>query len=459
MSIIRSYFSKNTCLIRDNLTNNSRNPVFELSYGNSQNSASTVISRFVLQVDLSNLQEKITNQEILTQNIISHKIKIKNVISESQDKIGGVFHDARRGSNARLVIYPLEQDFSEGTGFDYIYNETAYNQEFLNQTPANWYYADSGVFWAQPGIYSGSTAPNILDVQHLQDGSEDLELDVTQYINDVLISGATHYGLGISYSANTETFTSNNRYVITFFSRNTQTYYEPYLETTFNQVLNENRSNFYLDEVNNLYFSPNKDITSVNKVEIYDHEDQLYASYPSSALTLVQKNIWSLPLTISSSAYPDLVNFIDKWYYTANGKQYTVDNEFTLFKYDYFRTKSKQVAEYYFSFHGILYNDKLTRTSGTRKINISGKRLYQNSVDCDLVYDTLEYRIYNQQSDSIQLEVIPWTAVNRLQDDIYFDLDPSWLVPQFYYIELRTVVNGYNIVLNNRIKFQVVSEL
>ena len=459
MSVIRSYFQKNTTLIRDNYTNNSRNPVFELSYGNSLNSATTVVSRYVLQIDLSNIQEKIDNEEILISNFISHKIKIKNVINESQDRIGGVFHDAYRGSNATVIIYPLSQSFTEGTGFDFIYNETAYNQDYLNTTPANWYYSDSNIPWNQPGSFTGSTPDIVLSSQYLQDGSEDLELDITNYINTILLSGQTHYGLGISFSSNTESFTSNNRYVITFFSRSTQTYYEPFLESIFNQNINENRSNFYLDEVNNLYFTPNKNITSVNKVEIYDHEDQLYATYPLSAITYVKQNIWRLPLTISSSVYPDLVNFIDKWYYTANGKQYTVDNEFTLFNYNYFTTKSKQQAEYYFSFNGIVYNEKITRTSGTRKINISGKRLYQNSVDCDLVFDTLEYRIYNQQSDSIQLEVIPWTAVNKLQDDIYFELDPSWLVPQFYYIELRVIVNGYRISPNNRIKFQIVSEL
>jgi hypothetical protein len=458
MGILRSYFAKNTTLIRDNLTNNSRNPIIEFSYGNSLNSSSTAISRYIFQVDLSNLLEKLSTQELLQQNIVSHKVKIKNVIAESQDLIGQTFMDAYRGSNTALIIYPLNEDFSEGTGFDFIYNPTAYNQDFLNETPANWYYRDSNIPWAESGTFSSLTPSDVLSIQYLQDGSEDLELDVTDYINSILFSGGTHYGLGIAYSSTTESFTSNNRYVITFFSKYTQTYYEPFLETEFNQTINENRCFFPLDEDNYLYLISNTNLTSVDSVEIYDYEDNLYTTIPASGITLVKKNIWAINLNISSTDYPDIVNFTDKWFCTVNGKQYTHDQEFTLFKKDYFTSRSKEIAEYYFNFFGIVYNEKITRASGSRKIYIQGKRLFNSSVDNDLHFDSLEYRIYNQQSDTIQLDVVPWTAVNKIDGGLYFDLDPSWLIPQFYFIELRVNINGYKICQNNRIKFNIVSE-
>lgn len=459
MSIIRSYFSKNTTLIKGNYSNNSRNPVFELSYGGSLSSSSTYISRYVFKIDLDNVIEKINDDKLFQSNITSHKIKIKNVISESKDLIGGLFIDAYRGSNATVLAFPLNENFVEGTGFDFIYNATAYNENFLNQTPANWYYRDSGVSWSENGIYSSLTPNIVLTTQYLQDGSEDLELDITNYINGILFSGNTNYGIGLAFSSNTESFTSENRYVITFFSKYTQTFYEPFLETEYDQTITDNRCDFKLDDNNKLYLISNKDLTSVNKVEIYDDDDTLVNTFLPSSITLVSKNVWGINLTISSDDYPDLINFTDKWYYTINSKSYTIDQEFTLFSPKHFNNNKDEISEYHFSFFGIKYNEKITRDSGVRKIMLKGKRLYGNSIEYDLAVDSIQYRIYNQQSNSIELQIIPWTDVNITSNGTYFELDPSWLIPQFYYIELRVIVNGYEIKTNNRIKFNILSEL
>lgn len=450
MGIIRSYFNKNTTLIKDNSTNNSRNPVFELSYGNS------IVSRYIFQVDLDNLQEKISNNYILQNNILKHTIKIKNVISESKERIGSTFIDSIRGSNSTILIYPLNQNFEEGTGFDFIYNPTAYNNDFLNNTPANWYYSDNGITWAENGTFSSSTPSIVLDTQYLQNGSEDIELDVTEYINNILFSGGTNYGLGIAYSSNTENFNSNNRYVITFFSKYTQTFFEPFLETEYVQYINEDRYNFKLDEDNKLYLCSNKDIDTIGKVEIYDYQNNLYETIYPSGITMVKDKIWSIDLNISSDEYPDLVNFTDRWYYINNSKQYIYDQEFTLFLEDKFKNNQDEVSNYYFSFNGILYDEKIKRISEPRKIYLKGKRLYGNSIDTDLSFDKLEYRIYNEQAHSVEIEIIPWTPVHKIQNMFYFDLDTTWLIPQFYYIELRVTSNDYVIKTNNRIRFNII---
>lgn len=450
MGILRSYFKKNTTLIKDNYTNNSRNPIIELSYGNS------TYTRYIFQIDLENLQDKIINNNISASTIVRHTVKIKNVINESKDLIGGVFVESLRGSNSTILIYPLNQNFSEGTGFDYIYNPTAYIDEFLNKTPANWYYADTNISWNQNGTFSSSTPSNIINTQYLQDGSEDIELDVTDYINGILFSGNTHYGLGICYTSTTENFNSTNRYVITFFSKYTQTFYEPFLETEYNNVINEDRYNFKLDTDNNLYLVSNQDIDSVNKVEIYNQDYNLYEIINITGITMVKDKVWSVTVNVPSDVYPDLVNFTDRWYYFKNGKQYTFDQEFTLVSNDYLENKDIQISEYHFSFNGILYNEKIKRISDIRKIYLKGKRLYGNAITNDLAFDSLEYRLYNQQTGSIQIEIIPWTKVNKIQNNYYFELDPTWLIPQFYFIELRVISNGYVIKTNNVIKFNII---
>jgi hypothetical protein len=76
--IFRSYFKKQAILIKNSFTNNSRNPIIELSYGGSENSSTTVYSRYVFNVDLDKLQEKISSNTINRNTIQSHFLKIKN---------------------------------------------------------------------------------------------------------------------------------------------------------------------------------------------------------------------------------------------------------------------------------------------------------------------------------------------------------------------------------------------
>lgn len=462
MSIIRSYFSDNTTLLRNNYTNNSRNAVFELSYGGNTDSGNTLTSRYLLKFDLNNLIGKLTNNEILQSQISSHKIKIKNVISESKDKVGGKFLDAYRGSNVNIITYPINESWVEGTGYEFIYNPPSYNPNLLNTTPSNWYYKDSGVLWNEFGSFSGLTPNIILDTQYIQDGSEDLELDITDYVNSILFSGVTNNGVGICFDSNTETFGANNRYVLTFFSKYTQTFYEPYLETSYNQVILDNRDKFTLDNNQSLYFYPKDTDLVVDKVIIYDYNDDVYDVLSGNSITMVKNNVFKIDLNIDSSTYPDLVNFRDVWYYTAtNSKQYNFEQEFTLFNNDSNRFNKLDFTNNNFSlgFNGITYNEKIQSSQGVRKINIITKRLYNSSIQRDLFVDNLQYRIYNQQGHNIEIEIIPWTNVNLTSNEGNFiELDPSWLIPQFYFIEFKLTSNNYVYKPIDRIKFQIVSE-
>lgn len=76
MSIYRSYFKKNNTLIKYTTNNNSQNPVCELSYGTSNKQ----ISRFIFDVDLTGLQNKINNGVLNKNNIVKHILHMTNTI-------------------------------------------------------------------------------------------------------------------------------------------------------------------------------------------------------------------------------------------------------------------------------------------------------------------------------------------------------------------------------------------
>ena len=78
MSIYKSYFSKNNTIISDSPTNTGKNPVTELFYGGS-------FSRFLFQIDLTNLLERIDSGFINKDRIEKHTLKLTNTINPTEN--------------------------------------------------------------------------------------------------------------------------------------------------------------------------------------------------------------------------------------------------------------------------------------------------------------------------------------------------------------------------------------
>lgn len=460
MQIFRSYFEKQATLLRNNLSNNSRNPVIELSYGGSMVSGQTDISRYIFKLNLTDLNNKIISNELSISNIISHKINIKNVISLSNELIGKNFISSKRGSGVDVILFYLDEDFDEGTGYDYIYNTNSITNYELNTSAANWFYRKHpNIQWNEVGLFTGLTSNNIISNQRLELGNEDLIFDVTDYINNILFSGQTHYGFGICYSANTEAYTNENKYVITFFSKYTNTFFEPFLETKFDNVIKDNRYKFYLDENNKLYFKTNKIIDTLDKVQIFDYNNELYETYTGNNINRVNKDTFYININVPSYQYPDLVNFTDRWIYTINNIQYTYDNEFTLLTNDHLFDDDFYNKEFYFSFTGIKHNEVINNKNGNKRIQINSKRLYNSSVKEEYALENLQYRLYTLQGFNTQINIVEWTDVNILNNKNYFDFDVSWLIPSDYYLELRVLYNNFEYKNNKPIKFKIVNEI
>ena len=106
---------------------------------------------------------------------------------------------------------------------------------------------------------NGGTFPysalTIVDTQHFEFGDEDIEFDMTSEINDLLNGGIPNsVGWGIAYLPAVENLSgTTGSYSVGFFTRHTQTFYEPFLETTYNDLIQDDRSSFSLGKTNKLY--------------------------------------------------------------------------------------------------------------------------------------------------------------------------------------------------------------
>jgi hypothetical protein len=77
MSVHKSYLSKNNTIIYNSTTNTGLNPVTELFFGRADNVLSTPgYSRFIFDIDLSQLQQKVSDGVVYTGSPMTHKLKM-----------------------------------------------------------------------------------------------------------------------------------------------------------------------------------------------------------------------------------------------------------------------------------------------------------------------------------------------------------------------------------------------
>lgn len=459
--IFRSYFKKQATLIRNSFTNSSRNPVIELSFGGTSNSATTYISRYVFNIDLNNLITKITSNTINQNTIQSHTLKIKNCISLNDGYIGVDFISSKRASGFDLAFITLNEDFDEGTGYDYIYNDAQYREIELNKSSANWYNRKNPqITWSQSGVFTGNTnnipLSGILTTQRFEIGNEDIEVDITNHINGILFSGNPNNGICITYSANTESLTTLTKNVVTFFSKYTQTFFEPYLETLYDDRVNDETCCLNFDVPNDFFFVSQSPIDLITKLEILDSDYQVISTFTSGFTQLNNYN-YKITHTIDSENYQDVEIFTTKWYYVQNGKYKILQKDFNISKIDLNDgTTLTYNTEVFINVLGIKQNEIISKKSGVKRLIFKPKRLIETRILKNIIGD-IEFRIYVNQGKN-QIEVIPYTKASKVNDEYFAEVDFSWFISHDYTIELRALdKNGIQYPNNSFVKFRITN--
>jgi len=473
MSIFRSYFLKNNTLIGNNLTNNSQNPVTEISYG----TVNKQVSRLIFDVDFDDLHNRIASGLVNPERIVKHVLHMTNTISNATQYIGKKSYSLNidRATSFDLELFNINQDWDEGGGYDFVYDDAQFpyvdtQNPVVYPQASNWTARTTTSGWTVAGAYiSGVT--EIIGSQRFDKGSEDIQIDVTDYINQRLFTtgytGTSAYtgdsfGLGIKFTDAFEELETQFRQAVAFHAKNTNTFYEPYIETTIDDTITDDRNYFYQDKDNDLYLYVNigqfQQNIVVNQVNIYDYEDNLINTLTGASIVNVSKGIYKITVNIDSQLYPDAVLFRDEWLLTVNGRPTVFNGDFYLISPDKYYTfnNSNQINfdNYYFYFWGLGEKENL-RAGVVKKIKLTIKELYANQNNF-LPLD-IEYRLFTTIGKKYELELIPFTSVNRTNTGYEFNLDTSWLIPQDYYLQIR-MKNGNYYENKQTISFTVVSD-
>jgi len=225
--VIRTYFDKNNTIVRNSDVNTGLNPIAELFYGGSVGEEK--YSRFLFHFDESRLKALYTGGTYTDLTKLTHTLKMTNTGAFDKELLNGTMGGKERTCSFDLIVFKVNQFWDNGVGYDYDVCDFINGDCAFNNGASNWINAQTGIMWSGgTGVYSGSPSGITIATQHFDKGNENIEIDITNYVNAVL-TGDTNYGLGIAYARPFELMSTTEPQYVGFFTNNTQTFYEPFI--------------------------------------------------------------------------------------------------------------------------------------------------------------------------------------------------------------------------------------
>jgi hypothetical protein len=498
MSILRSYIDKNNTIVSNSFVNTGRNPVIELNFG-----ASDLIvpnfgySRLLFNLDLSLLEQSVASGVISTgcTTGMTHTLKMTNTSSFDNELLNTVMsNQRRRATSFDLILFRIPnvsgdtgnpQEWDEGVGYDYSDFNLAKNSaqggmspltyvdsRAFSTRPSNWYQTTTISDWSEPGVYSNTnngtvnySGLTIVARQHFELGNEDVDMNMSDEINGILngsITGIT--GWGLAYLPQIENITGlTDSYSVAFFSRHTQTFYQPYLLTNYNDLIQDDRNQFLKNQTNKLYLYiyQNGDFVNLDNnptVRIEDRNGDAVTGMATLTTCLKTKGVYEVVVPNGfMGATP--CQYYDVWSgLTINGQSIpNITNQFVLQDYSagiQIGSISKEPQKFGFDFYGILQNEQILN-SDIRKVGVTIKKAY--TAQQMLLDVSASYRVYVKEGTT-EVQVQDWTPINRTPNEYYFMFDMRDKLPNQYYVDIQVNTSGERDTYKKQLTFNIVNK-
>jgi hypothetical protein len=454
MSYFRSYFEKNNTIIKNSQVNTAKNPTTEIFYGSG-------FSKFLFKLDLSDLKTKVDNGEFVVDSNTTHKLKMTNTIFGDEGLRGQNRTTGRnRATSFDLILFKITEFWDEGLGFDYengVFDFTLGNNTF-DERPSNWFNRTTIDEWTSQGVYAND--PVIISTQHFDNGNENLDVDVTDYVNGIL-DGDTNHGLGIAFAVIYQDITPEIDQSVAFFTKYTQTFFEPFLETSFEDRIIDNRNNFIEKQEQNLYLYVTKgtnfyDLDELPTVDILNGSTVIDGLGDIPAVK-VKKGVYKITFGIDGVTCDGKRFFIDKWKgLVLDGVSISdVSQKFIPKPYTSLFTvgaNQTELQRYAIQFFGLKQSEKILRGE-KRKVVVTFRSINDPK---NIVFDEVFYRMYVKEGRT-EVIVHDWTQLDVTNENS-FTFDTSYMIPREYIIEIKAKTHTEEIFYNDEIKFEIVSE-
>jgi hypothetical protein len=451
--VTHTFISKSNTIIKDSVASVGLNPILELNYGK-------MLTRGLIYFDHTKVQKMVEDKIYPDISKLRHVLKMKNAGSIDDKHINRIYLDSngdyykQRTSSFDLIYFLIPNDWDEGKGFDYKQDLNLRNYRAYSWRGCNWYQYQTYCKWENEGIYStdklskeldlftsknGNQSNIIIGYQHFDKGNESIEFDITETFNKFITGELCNYGIGIAFSPQYENKNTELTQYVGFFTSHTHSFFEPYVETTYNETIEDDRADFYLDKSNKLYFYS----IVGGKYANLDEFPTCTVDDISYEVKQATKGVYYIDIEVPSSSYEDNTMLYDVWSNIKyKGKSFpNVELEFvTKSSNDYYQfgiPSSKQETELIPTLYGIKYKEVIKR-GDIRKINVDCRIPYTTDQDRNNNY--IEYRLYILSGEK-QIDVIDWQKIEKGYNENYFFINTNELLPSRYYIDIRINVN------------------
>ena len=330
---------------------------------------------------------------------------------------------------------------------------------------SNWVEAQTGVAWVNgTGVYSGNPSGITVSTQHFDKGNENLEMDITNYVNG-LLTGDTNYGLGVAYTRPFELMNTTSLQYVGFFTNNTQTFYEPHIETIYDNHISDDRNNFFLDKPNELYLYVNLAGNPTNldtnpSVDINDNNGTVVQTFIPSQVNHVTLGVYSIDITVATTSSNVETMYNDTWTgIVVNGVSrdditlnFVLKDSMGYYNIGDNDMLPKKVAV---SIGGLQNKERIKR-GDIRKVIVSARIPY--TVEQTQAIDGIKYRLYVSEGVR-ELTVIDFQPIEMANNYYYFLLDTASLIPNTYYLDVIVTSNLEVTTIKNAVQFDIISQV
>lgn len=415
-------------------------------YGRTTTS-SAELSRVISQFDITSISSDRTAGTIPVSGSVSFYLRLYN--AETSKTVP---------KNFDLLISAVSSSWTEGDGLDL--------ENYKDIGKSNWIAATSTTNWVTEG---GDYHASPTTTQTFSTGLEDLEVDVTTFVEQWIAGTKTNYGFGIQLTSSQEASSSTNLggatssyYTKRFFARGTQYFFKkPVIEARWNSSIQDDRGDFYYssslapaaDNLNTLYLynfvrGSLTNIPGIGTGVIYVN---LYSgssddTAPSGSVLAqsvatpatggyVSTGIYSCSVCITGAATP-LSTLYDVWYsgstqyFTGTIKPTTLRALGASTGNTRHLAKIKNLRAKYYSEEEARFNIYVRNKNWSPTIYTVAKSIVENTI-----IPSASYRVYRVLDG---LSVIPYGTGSDLQTVLSYDVSGN-----YFNLDMSLLESGY----------------
>ena len=265
------------------------------------------------------------------------------------------------------------------------------------------------------------------------------------------------FGFCLKYSDAIESLVIPDKtFALGLFTRHTQTFFEPFIETQYDDYVEDERVNFYLGKENRLYFY------SVINGKLENLDDLPTCTINGTGYTVNQQTKGTYYVTVDGNEdlFISYNEYNDVWgNIMYKGKQRPdvtlrfVPNDAD--KYYNFNVDALDDTRYGLSLSGIKVGEKLLQGE-KRKVNVLLRKPY--TISEYFIGNSVYYQLYVKQGPAV-IKITDWQKVNKSFTNNYFTIDTTWLVPQRYFVDIKVETNGDEASKKNNTSKKAVSAI